>query len=142
MDFLLLKKISLLFLLISASLMSISFAGRHVSSHSFMDQKRASVTHEEHHGKMSEVHERLLRVNNKDYGRIDPPPELCANRSVSKLDQKRASVTHEEHHGKMSEVHERLLRVNNKDYGRIDPSPELGFQIDGPRDLILQCTFS
>ncbi|XP_022872795.1 protein CASPARIAN STRIP INTEGRITY FACTOR 1-like [Olea europaea var. sylvestris] len=78
MDFFLLKKISLLFLLISASLMSISFAGRLRRSVNTLDQKQASVAHEEHHGKMSEVHERLLRVNTKDYGRhdIDPPPRM------------------------------------------------------------------
>ncbi|CAA3011963.1 protein CASPARIAN STRIP INTEGRITY FACTOR 1 [Olea europaea var. sylvestris] len=76
MGFLLLKKISLLFLLISASLLSISFAGRLHRSVSKLDQKQVTATHEEHHGKMSEVHERLLRVNTKDYGRYDPAPAL------------------------------------------------------------------
>ncbi|CAA2964128.1 Hypothetical predicted protein [Olea europaea subsp. europaea] len=76
MDFFLLKKISLLFLLISASLMSISFAGRLRRSMSTLDQKQVSVAHEERHEKISEVHKRLVRANTKDYGRPDPPPGM------------------------------------------------------------------
>ncbi|KAI9180505.1 hypothetical protein LWI28_005461 [Acer negundo] len=84
---LILKKISLLFLLISASLLSTSLAGRPSKSLAnnevLMD---ATTTYKETSSKeallqeeeemMSVVHERLLKANTKDYGRYDPAPAL------------------------------------------------------------------
>ncbi|OVA06206.1 hypothetical protein BVC80_857g45 [Macleaya cordata] len=83
------KKITLLFLLISASLCSTSFAGREWR---FVDKPAmdVSATNKEISSSKSfwlqnddevittadEVHERLLRVNTKDYGRYDPSPTL------------------------------------------------------------------
>ncbi|XP_043708647.1 protein CASPARIAN STRIP INTEGRITY FACTOR 1-like [Telopea speciosissima] len=75
-----LKKISLLFLLISASLLSTSFAGRQWTS---MDNPAVETTNKETTRKslnrddeaiLTEVHERLLGVNAKDYGTYNPSP--------------------------------------------------------------------
>ncbi|KAG5624955.1 hypothetical protein H5410_010173 [Solanum commersonii] len=68
----LIKKISLFFLLISASLFSTSFAGRQSSFLSNFDQEELSATHEEEQLR----HERVLKMNTKDYGRYDPTPAL------------------------------------------------------------------
>ncbi|KAI3446142.1 hypothetical protein Pfo_002807 [Paulownia fortunei] len=81
MGFILPKKISLLFLLISAALLSTSFAGRRV--YKSVALKEVSTTHEDiesweplRHDEVSEVHERLLKVQTNDYGRYDPAPAL------------------------------------------------------------------
>ncbi|XP_015071535.1 protein CASPARIAN STRIP INTEGRITY FACTOR 1-like isoform X2 [Solanum pennellii] len=68
----LIKKISLFFLLISASLFSTSFAGRQSSFLSNFHQEELSATHEEEQLR----HERVLKMNTKDYGRYDPTPAL------------------------------------------------------------------
>ncbi|KAL0356683.1 UNVERIFIED_CONTAM: hypothetical protein Scaly_1354000 [Sesamum calycinum] len=82
MDFILLiKKTSLLFLLISAALFSTSFAGRVPKS---VESNKVSSTDSEEigsweplrHDEVSEVHERLLKVKTNDYGRYDPAPAL------------------------------------------------------------------
>ncbi|XP_027112216.1 protein CASPARIAN STRIP INTEGRITY FACTOR 1-like [Coffea arabica] len=79
---LLLKNIGLLFLLVSASLLSASSAGRH-SRFASNSKKVAGAggreeVQKEHlsHEEVMEVHERLLKVNTKDYGRYDPSPAL------------------------------------------------------------------
>ncbi|KAK4740192.1 hypothetical protein R3W88_003889 [Solanum pinnatisectum] len=68
----LIKKISLFFLLISASLFSTSFAGRQSSFLNNFDQEELSAIHEEEQLR----HERVLKMNTKDYGRYDPTPAL------------------------------------------------------------------
>ncbi|XP_020240035.1 protein CASPARIAN STRIP INTEGRITY FACTOR 1 [Cajanus cajan] len=77
----LLKKFTLLFLLISASLLSTSFAGRRsISIKNFVkdgnaiqeETPRKPVNKEE----VRTINERLLRANTKDYGRYDPSPSL------------------------------------------------------------------
>ncbi|XP_055814743.1 protein CASPARIAN STRIP INTEGRITY FACTOR 1-like [Solanum dulcamara] len=68
----LIKKIGLFFLLISASLFSTSFAGRQSSFLSNLDQEELIATHEEEQLR----HERVLKMNTKDYGRYDPTPAL------------------------------------------------------------------
>ena len=75
----LLKKIGFFFLLITASLLSTSFAGRVSRSLSNFEQEPLGAIHEEqllHDEEVSEIHERLLKVNTKDYGRYDPTPAL------------------------------------------------------------------
>ncbi|KAL3580674.1 hypothetical protein D5086_018509 [Populus alba] len=101
MGLMLLKKISLLFLLISASFLSTSFAGGcapfsvsllqllvHIRRLSKSVNKLAeevevsAATYEEISGKPSHnneattIHERLLRANTKDYGNYNPAPAL------------------------------------------------------------------
>ncbi|XAR59575.1 hypothetical protein NMG60_11015459 [Bertholletia excelsa] len=74
MGLMILKKISLLFLIISASLVSTSFAGRQL--HNTLAEE-VDASHEQLHSKVaSSVHERLLRANTKDYGTYDPSPTL------------------------------------------------------------------
>ncbi|TXG64599.1 hypothetical protein EZV62_011593 [Acer yangbiense] len=83
---LILKKISLLFLLISASLLSTSLAGRpskFLANEVLMDattyketSSKEALLQEEEDEMMSVVHERLLKANTKDYGRYDPAPGL------------------------------------------------------------------
>ncbi|PIA55852.1 hypothetical protein AQUCO_00700284v1 [Aquilegia coerulea] len=82
MGFKLLMKISLLLLVISASLLSVSCAGRQriFTEKPLMEM---SATQQEvarenlHHDTASDVHERLLRAyNTKDYGTYDPTPTL------------------------------------------------------------------
>ncbi|MCL7029439.1 hypothetical protein MKW94_000625 [Papaver nudicaule] len=90
MCFMAVKKIVtlLLLLIISLSLCSTSSAGREwrfVEKPAAMDlgasnkqemSSRKLVQHEDEVPLTSEVHERLLRVNTKDYGRYDPSPTL------------------------------------------------------------------
>ncbi|KAL7206760.1 hypothetical protein ACSBR2_019466 [Camellia fascicularis] len=86
MGVMMLKNISLLFLIISSSLLSTSFAGRRLVNNLANDVD--ATTHEE---VMTEqlrdkkegtattpiiIHERLLRTNTKDYGNYDPAPAL------------------------------------------------------------------
>ncbi|KAG5120381.1 hypothetical protein AAZX31_12G225300 [Glycine max] len=81
----LLKKFTLLFLLISGSLLSTSFAeyaGR-VRSNSFKNLAKDVNAIEEgtprkplNKEEVRTIHERLLRANTKDYGRYDPSPSL------------------------------------------------------------------
>ncbi|XP_042518711.1 protein CASPARIAN STRIP INTEGRITY FACTOR 1-like [Macadamia integrifolia] len=74
-----LKKISLIFLLISASLLSTSFAGRQWTS---MDNPAVRTTNKDStrklslsdHEALTEVHKKLLGVNTKDYGSYNPSP--------------------------------------------------------------------
>ncbi|KAK9286640.1 hypothetical protein L1049_015040 [Liquidambar formosana] len=82
MGLMLLRKISILFLLISSSFLSTSFAGRQ-SKFGNKSAKEVSATYEDvsrkpshHMMEAADIHERLLRVNTKDYGRYDPAPAL------------------------------------------------------------------
>ncbi|QCD85537.1 protein CASPARIAN STRIP INTEGRITY FACTOR 1 [Vigna unguiculata] len=77
----LLKNFTLLFLLISASLLSPSFAGRRSKDIKNFTKDvnaiqegtpRKALNKEE----VRNIHERLLRANTKDYGRYDPSPSL------------------------------------------------------------------
>ncbi|KAJ4716566.1 Aspartate carbamoyltransferase [Melia azedarach] len=79
MGLLLLKKIGLLFLLISASLLSTSLAGRRISKYVNKLAEEVDSPFEEkpfQDEEVSVIHERLLKVNTKDYGRYDPSPAL------------------------------------------------------------------
>ncbi|KAM7470801.1 hypothetical protein LguiA_008984 [Lonicera macranthoides] len=73
----LLKKTSLLFLLISASFLSTSLAGRRSSFVSNLKEEVGAtyegviITDREQEGI---IHERILRANTHDYGRYDPAP--------------------------------------------------------------------
>ncbi|XP_050231341.1 protein CASPARIAN STRIP INTEGRITY FACTOR 1-like [Mercurialis annua] len=77
----LINKFSLLFLLISASFISTSFAGRRSK---FAEKLAIQVddAYEENSSKPSHneeaeiVRERVLRANTKDYGNYDPAPAL------------------------------------------------------------------
>ncbi|XP_014493411.1 protein CASPARIAN STRIP INTEGRITY FACTOR 1 [Vigna radiata var. radiata] len=77
----LLKNFILLFLLISASFLSPSFAARRSKDISNFTKDvnaiqegtpRKALNKEE----VRSIHERLLRANTKDYGRYDPSPSL------------------------------------------------------------------
>ncbi|KAK4378326.1 hypothetical protein RND71_000188 [Anisodus tanguticus] len=68
----LLKKIGLFFLLISVSLFSTAIAGRQTIFSSDFELKELGATHEEEQLR----HERVLKMNTKDYGRYDPTPAL------------------------------------------------------------------
>ncbi|KAL2326429.1 hypothetical protein Fmac_025487 [Flemingia macrophylla] len=77
----LLKDFTLLFLLLSGSLLSTSFAGRRsISIRNFA--KDGNAIQEGTPGKAlnkeeeRSINERLLRANTKDYGRYDPSPSL------------------------------------------------------------------
>ncbi|KAA8536080.1 hypothetical protein F0562_028558 [Nyssa sinensis] len=78
---LMMKKISLLFLLISASLLPTSIAGRRSKYVNNLTKEMGAV-HVEiseeqlHHGEVTTIYERVLRVNTKDYGKYDPAPAL------------------------------------------------------------------
>ncbi|KAL3614044.1 hypothetical protein CASFOL_042118 [Castilleja foliolosa] len=83
LNFILLKKICLLFLLIviSAAFISTSFAGRVHKSEAWIE---VSTTHEEigsseamRHDDVSEIHERLLKVKTNDYGKYDSAPTMA-----------------------------------------------------------------
>ncbi|XP_012067223.1 protein CASPARIAN STRIP INTEGRITY FACTOR 1 [Jatropha curcas] len=77
MGFMLLKNFCLVFLLLSASFLSTSFAGRRSK---FVDKSAYQIdtTYEESSNKdeASMFHERVLRANTKDYGNYDPAPSL------------------------------------------------------------------
>ncbi|XP_057440456.1 protein CASPARIAN STRIP INTEGRITY FACTOR 1-like [Lotus japonicus] len=79
MALILLKKFSLLFLFISASLLSTSFAGRqaklinNLAADVDLVQEEETPLNEE---EVINMHERLLRANAGDYGRYDPTPVL------------------------------------------------------------------
>ncbi|KAL3722556.1 hypothetical protein ACJRO7_034863 [Eucalyptus globulus] len=81
MGLVLLKKISLLFLLLSASLLSTSLAGRpyKITSRLAKEVNPNAVTYEEGSQDGDEataVHERILKENTHDYGKYDPAPAL------------------------------------------------------------------
>ncbi|XP_030450685.1 protein CASPARIAN STRIP INTEGRITY FACTOR 1-like isoform X2 [Syzygium oleosum] len=77
MGLMLLKKISLLFLLLSASLLSTSLAGRRykIMSRLAEEVNPNAVTYEDE-DEATAVHERILKVNTDDYGKYDPSPAL------------------------------------------------------------------
>ncbi|KAF8013529.1 hypothetical protein BT93_I1388 [Corymbia citriodora subsp. variegata] len=81
MGLMLLKKISLLFLILSASLLSTSLAGRpcKITSRLTKEVNPNAVTYEEGSQDGDEataVHERILKVDTHDYGKYDPAPAL------------------------------------------------------------------
>ncbi|KAJ6692726.1 PROTEIN CASPARIAN STRIP INTEGRITY FACTOR 1-RELATED [Salix purpurea] len=85
MGLMLLKKITLLFLLISASFLSTSFAGRRSKFVKKLAEEAEAInaaTYEEtsskasHSNEETSIHERLLKVNTKDYGNYNPAPAL------------------------------------------------------------------
>ncbi|KAJ7978330.1 Aspartate carbamoyltransferase [Quillaja saponaria] len=83
MGLMLLNKFNLLFLLISGSLLSTSLSAR---KSKFVDELAGDLdaTQEQgtyymnalHDEEVSSIHERLLKMNTKDYGRYDPAPAL------------------------------------------------------------------
>ncbi|XP_061363039.1 protein CASPARIAN STRIP INTEGRITY FACTOR 1-like [Gastrolobium bilobum] len=84
MGLMLLKKFSLLFLLISGSLLSTtSFAaGRRselindLAADVYSNQEEGTPRKPLNEEEVTIIHERLLRANAKDYGRYDPSPTL------------------------------------------------------------------
>ncbi|GAU36221.1 hypothetical protein TSUD_363760 [Trifolium subterraneum] len=79
MDFMFLKKFTLLFLLISCSLLATSFAGRasnfiKISYEDVNAVQEVTTRREMNEEEVNSIHERLLRANTKDYGRYDPSP--------------------------------------------------------------------
>ncbi|KAK9165445.1 hypothetical protein Scep_000636 [Stephania cephalantha] len=76
-----LKKFVLLFLVVSASFLSTSLAvrrGRFVNKVAEESEINNETSNEfpHHDDEAGEIHERLLKVNTKDYGRYDPAPAL------------------------------------------------------------------
>ncbi|MCD7457494.1 hypothetical protein HAX54_035220 [Datura stramonium] len=73
-ELMLLKKIGFFFLLISASFFQPLLAGRHSRFYlsNFEQEELVATAHEEEQLR----HERLLKMNTKDYGRYDPTPAL------------------------------------------------------------------
>ncbi|KAK8626795.1 hypothetical protein V6N13_134427 [Hibiscus sabdariffa] len=69
-----LKKIALLLFLVSALLLSTSMAGRRSKFVNRLAEEVDAAVEED--GKVEGIHERLLRVNTKDYGKYDPTPAL------------------------------------------------------------------
>ncbi|XP_022726769.1 protein CASPARIAN STRIP INTEGRITY FACTOR 1-like [Durio zibethinus] len=74
-----LKKIVLLFLLVSGFLLSTSLAGRRSRLVNMLAEE-VDAAFEEGGEASAAVHERLLVVNTKDYGRYDPSPALVKPR--------------------------------------------------------------
>ncbi|KAF7143663.1 hypothetical protein RHSIM_Rhsim05G0071400 [Rhododendron simsii] len=74
-----LKKIGLL-LLVSVSIISTSSSGRELLNNLIKDtvttREELSAEMQLQHKEAYAVHERLLRVNTKDYGTYDPAPEF------------------------------------------------------------------
>ncbi|XP_039039985.1 protein CASPARIAN STRIP INTEGRITY FACTOR 1-like [Hibiscus syriacus] len=70
-----LKKIVLLLFLVSALLLSTSMAGRHSKFVNRLVKEEVDAALEES-GEGEGIHERVLRVNTKDYGKYDPSPAL------------------------------------------------------------------
>ncbi|XP_022762303.1 protein CASPARIAN STRIP INTEGRITY FACTOR 1-like [Durio zibethinus] len=70
------KKIVLLFLLVSAFLLSTSLAGRRSKFLKMLSEEGDDAAFEDGGEATDHVHERVLRVNAKDYGSYDPPPAL------------------------------------------------------------------
>ncbi|XP_073026567.1 protein CASPARIAN STRIP INTEGRITY FACTOR 1-like [Primulina eburnea] len=74
MKIILIKKISLLLLLLSAALFSTSLAGRLCKSG---ESKKVSTTDDEEMKSWGQLHkERILKVKTNDYGKYDPAPAL------------------------------------------------------------------
>ncbi|XP_048234093.1 protein CASPARIAN STRIP INTEGRITY FACTOR 2-like [Ricinus communis] len=77
---LLIKKFSLLFLLISVPFFSTSFAGRSKFVDKLADPADANYeelsSNPSHNDEATIIQERLLRANTKDYGHYDPAPAL------------------------------------------------------------------
>ncbi|KAE8686562.1 DNAJ heat shock N-terminal domain-containing family protein [Hibiscus syriacus] len=69
------KKIVLLLFLVSALLFSISMAGRYSKFENRLTEEEVDAALEES-GEGEGIHERVLRVNTKDYGKYDPSPAL------------------------------------------------------------------
>ncbi|CAH8262394.1 unnamed protein product [Arabidopsis lyrata] len=68
---LLMKNLGFIFMIVSASALSVSFAGRpSVLVHTHIDLRDEMVERSMHD------HERLLRMNTKDYGHNSPSPRL------------------------------------------------------------------
>ncbi|KFK41266.1 hypothetical protein AALP_AA2G107300 [Arabis alpina] len=66
---LMVKKLSFIFLIFSASAFSISFAGRPtILVHTHLSLRDKMVERS--------IHERLMRMNTQDYGRNSPSPKL------------------------------------------------------------------
>ncbi|PON65128.1 aspartate carbamoyltransferase [Parasponia andersonii] len=81
LNLMLVKKIGLLFLLISGTLLSTSLAGRQSNSgNDFAEAVMDAITDDEemlmNDKEIGMVHERLLKANTKDYGKYDPAPAL------------------------------------------------------------------
>ncbi|CAB4290120.1 unnamed protein product [Prunus armeniaca] len=82
MGFMFFNKFSILFLLISASFLSASFAaGRSSKFVNKLAQEVDAIPEETlgkplNHKEAAIIHERLLKANTRDYGRYDPAPAL------------------------------------------------------------------
>ncbi|XP_021864239.1 protein CASPARIAN STRIP INTEGRITY FACTOR 1 [Spinacia oleracea] len=83
MGFLPLKKLILVFLIISSLLISTSYAGRQLmflsksSAEEFVGAYEESPFEEDGNEEITVIHERMLRqMNTHDYGRYDPSPSL------------------------------------------------------------------
>ncbi|CAL0328744.1 unnamed protein product [Lupinus luteus] len=79
MGLMFLNKFSLLFLLISGSLLSSSFAGGRSKfminlAEDLNETKEGTPNKSLINEELSIIHERLLRDNTRDYGRYDPSP--------------------------------------------------------------------
>ncbi|OMO75618.1 hypothetical protein COLO4_25981 [Corchorus olitorius] len=70
------KKILLLFLMVSAFLLSTSLAGGRSKFVNKLAEEVVDAAFEDGGEELGVVHERLLRANTKDYGRYDPSPAL------------------------------------------------------------------
>ncbi|XP_030523090.1 protein CASPARIAN STRIP INTEGRITY FACTOR 1-like isoform X2 [Rhodamnia argentea] len=75
MGLMLLKKISLLFLLLSASLLSTSLAGRR-SKIMLAEGVNQNAAPYEDEDEATAVHGRILKVSTNDYGKYDAAPAL------------------------------------------------------------------
>ncbi|GMP37855.1 hypothetical protein CsSME_00009356 [Camellia sinensis var. sinensis] len=76
MGVMMLKNISLLFLIISSSLLSTSFAGGLIFLHLTWPNNNHPTNLKRTTTIAIIIHERLLRANTKDYGNYDPAPAL------------------------------------------------------------------
>ncbi|KAF1871357.1 hypothetical protein Lal_00020150 [Lupinus albus] len=77
MGLMLLKKFSLIFLLISSSLLSTSFsAGRRSKFNNMLTIQENEGRSGRNEEEVGMIEERLLRDNARDYGRYDPTPAM------------------------------------------------------------------
>ncbi|KAE8008548.1 hypothetical protein FH972_005048 [Carpinus fangiana] len=72
----LLSKLSLLFLISASLILSTCLAGRQSKFFNELATEEADAIKEppSRHNEEDTIHERLLKVNTKDYGRYDPSP--------------------------------------------------------------------
>ncbi|KAJ8763463.1 hypothetical protein K2173_002346 [Erythroxylum novogranatense] len=76
MGLMLLKKMTLFFLLVSTSFLSASAGGRFKLTNNLVEEGDEELAVELSEDGVTTVHERLLRANTKDYGKYDSAPAL------------------------------------------------------------------